>query len=84
MKILGIESRASRLQRSGNHQRVIDIIAVDLSNSDRGIVDFHGDGECGRTQNLKGLQCFPRITPGHQDLSSSDRDKFVPDLQIQA
>jgi hypothetical protein len=53
VKVFGIESRASSFQRSGNDQRVIDVVVVLLCNSERRFVHFNRDGERGRTENSK-------------------------------
>src|SRR5262249_22765442 len=80
MKIFGIESGASCFQRSGNDQGVGDVVAMLLCNFEGRLGHFDGDRARRRTANPKGIQRFRHLTPGHQDFSSSDRNKFVQDL----
>ena len=80
VKIFGKECRASSSQRSGNDQRVIDVISVLLRNFECRFMHFNSDRERRRAENSKGIQRLHHVTPGHQDFSSSDRSKFVQDL----
>jgi len=80
MKIFGIESGASCFQCSGNDQGIVDVVAMLLCNFECCLVHFDGDGERCGAENPKGIQRFRHLTPGHQDFSSGDRNKFVQDL----
>ena len=55
VKIFGIERRASSFQRSGNDQRVIDVVSVLLRNLECRVMHFKGDGERRRAENSKSI-----------------------------
>jgi hypothetical protein len=52
-------------------------------NFERRFVHFDGDGQGRRAENSKSVQCFRYFTPGHQDFSPSDGNKFKQDLHAE-
>src|SRR5208282_6375724 len=47
VEVFGVEDRASGLQRGGDYQGVVDVVAVLFCNFECCFVDFQGDGERG-------------------------------------